>query len=195
MFEFMKNQNLLIYEFDILYEILSEISEFTSFNILKISKNEINDVEVKYDSKNLIVSNNNNLRKNNQIILKEFPCTINKLIEIFNIEFLKIKFNEQSEFNVGKYKININSRTINYKDLSLKLTEKEVNFLLYLSKTKLPVKINELQSNVWGHHLKLETHTVETHIYRLRKKILKIFNDNNFIMTSKDGYQLNEIFN
>ena len=186
----MKNQNLLIYEFDTLYEILSEISEFTNFNILKISKNEIKDVDLKYHSKYLIVTKNNNLKNKHQIILKDWPITFEKLIEFFNIQFLKTKFIQQSNKNIGKYKININSRKIYYKDLSLKLTEKEVNFVLYLSINKYPVKIEELQANVWGHHSKLETHTVETHIYRLRKKILKMFGDKNFIFTSKQGYQL-----
>jgi len=187
---YMKSQNLLIYEFETLYEILSEISEFTSFNVLKISKNEINEVDLKYQSKYLIVTKNNNLKNKYQLNLKEFPVTLSKLIEIFNIEFLKIKFTEQAEVSVGKYKININSRQINYGELSLKLTEKEINFVLYLSRNKNHVKIDELQAKVWGHHLKLDTHTVETHIYRLRKKILKVFGDKNFIITSKDGYQI-----
>ena len=186
----MKSQNLLIYEFETLYEILSEISEFTSFNVLKISKNEINEVDLKYQSKYLIVTKNNNLKNKYQLNLKEFPVNLSKLIEIFNIEFLKIKFTEQAEVSVGKYKININSRQINYGELSLKLTEKEINFVLYLSRNKNHVKIDELQAKVWGHHLKLDTHTVETHIYRLRKKILKVFGDKNFIITSKDGYQI-----
>ena len=58
-----------------------------------------------------------------------------------------------------------------------------------LSKSK---KIQELQSDVWGYQSELETHTVETHIYRLRKKILKIFNDKNFIISNKDGYEINK---
>ena len=55
----------------------------------------------------------------------------------------------------------------------LKLTEKEINSIIYLSKSKKPVKIQELQSNVWGYQSQLETHIVETHIYRLRKKFQK----------------------
>ena len=186
----MKNQYLFVYEFDILYEILSEIEEYTNFNLLKISKNEINDLDAKYNSKYLIVSKSSYLNKKNQIVIKNFPITFKKLIEFFNIEFLKNNFYLQSETIIGKYKINVNSRVIYYNNLKLKLTEKEVNFILYLSKNKSPVKIEELQFNVWGFHSKLDTHTVETHIYRLRKKILKIFNDQNFIFTSKDGYQI-----
>ena len=60
-----------------------------------------------------------------------------------------------------------------------------------MSKSKKETKIDELQSKVWGYNSELETHTVETHIYRLRKKILKNFNDKNFIISNKNGYQIN----
>jgi len=74
--------------------------------------------------------------------------------------------------------------------LKLKLTEKETNIILYLSNTGGTVRINELQKNVWGYQSDLETHTVETHIYRLRKKFLKIFDDKNFILSKKNGYEI-----
>ena len=72
----------------------------------------------------------------------------------------------------------------------IKLTEKEINSIIYLNKAGKSVKIQELQSKVWGYQSELETHTVETHIYRLRKKILKIFNDENFIISDKNGYKI-----
>ena len=74
----------------------------------------------------------------------------------------------------------------------LKLTEKEINSIIYLLKSNKPVKIRELQSNVWGYQSQLETHTVETHIYRLRKKISKVFKDENFILSKDDGYEINK---
>ena len=58
-------------------------------------------------------------------------------------------------------------------DLCLKLTEKEVNTILYLSKKDVSITIDELQEKVWGYQIDLETHTVETHIHRLRKKLEK----------------------
>ena len=72
----------------------------------------------------------------------------------------------------------------------LKLTEKEINTIAYLSKLNRPVSIDELQKNVWGYQSDIETHTVETHIYRLRKKILNTFNDSGFIISEKNGYQI-----
>jgi DNA-binding response OmpR family regulator len=59
-----------------------------------------------------------------------------------------------------------------------------------LHQSKNAVGVDQLQSKVWGYQTKLETHTVETHIYRLRKKIFKTFNDNNFIISQKNGYQI-----
>ena len=74
----------------------------------------------------------------------------------------------------------------------LKLTEKEINSIIYLLKSNKPVKIRELKSNVWGYQSQLETHTVETHIYRLRKKISKVFKDESFILSKDDGYEVNK---
>ena len=70
------------------------------------------------------------------------------------------------------------------------MTEREANIIFFLKKSKKPVNVSELQKEVWGHNLKLETHTVETHIYRLRKKINNVFNDNNFIKSSRSGYTI-----
>ena len=96
----------------------------------------------------------------------------------------------ESEINIGDYKINLNSRELlSIKD-KIKLTEKESTIILYLSKSNKPISIEELQSKVWGYQSELETHTVETHIYRLRKKIFKVFNDESFIISKKNGYQI-----
>ena len=91
---------------------------------------------------------------------------------------------------VNNYNINLNSRELIINDTRLKLTEKEINTIKYLSKSKKPVSIDELQAKVWSYQSNIETHTVETHIYRLRKKILNIFNDKEFIISEKNGYQI-----
>ena len=77
------------------------------------------------------------------------------------------------------------------KNIKLKLTEKETNIIVYLFQSDDSVSVDRLQFDVWGYRSKLETHTVETHVYRLRKKILKKFNDNNFIISNKNGYKIN----
>ena len=103
---------------------------------------------------------------------------------------MKNNFSDQSKVNINNYIIDINSREIIFKDLKLKLTEKEVNTIIYLFKMNKPANIEELEKNVWQYQSDVETHTVETHIYRLRKKIFKIFKDQNFIISKKNGYQI-----
>ena len=80
---------------------------------------------------------------------------------------------------------------MNLKVKKLNLTKKETNMIIYLSKLKKPISVDELQNIVWGYQSDLETHTVETHVYRLRKKISMKFSEDNFIISNKDGYKIN----
>ena len=113
-----------------------------------------------------------------------------KIIEKLNIEFLKQQFVEQSKVIINNYIIDINAREMSSKNIKIKLTEKEVNTIIYLSKVNKPISANELQTKVWDYNSNLETHTVETHIYRLRKKISQNFLDDNFIISKNNGYQI-----
>ena len=97
----------------------------------------------------------------------------------------------RENLKINDYDIDLNSREIIKKNVKLKLTEKEINTIIYLSKSAEPVGINDLQKKVWSYQFDIETHTVETHIYRLRKKILKSFNNDDFIISKKDGYKIN----
>ena len=182
----MNNQTLVIYDFQILYEILKEIENHFNFNLLSIKKKAELDL-ITFDNY-LVISDKKLNNIENQIIINQFPVDISKLIESVNIKFLKKKYNQQSEIELGIYKLDLNSRKIFNKEKSLDLTEREANIIIFLNNSNKPVKISKLQTEVWGHNSKLETHTVETHIYRLRKKISNIFNDNNFIKSSKSGY-------
>jgi DNA-binding response OmpR family regulator len=187
----MNLKKLIIYDFKELFKILHEIQnelgyeiiEITAENPLNISLNKKNDhlVIVKKLVKNL----------NNQILVTSLPLKLSKLIEKLNIEFLKRNFHSQSELKIQKYNLDINSRELIFKDKKIKLTEKESNIILYISNSTNPVSIEDLQLNVWGYQSDLETHTVETHVYRLRKKILATFDDNDFINSDKNGYQIN----
>ena len=184
----MNNQELIIYEFDELYKILIEINKDVNLIVKKASKNNISDFISK--SNNLILTKKKISGLDNQIIFNDFPIPILKFLEKINTKFLKINFNSQSDIIIGSYKLNLNSREMSKSDIKLKLTEKEINSIIYLFNSKDVVKIDELQSKVWGYQPELETHTVETHIYRLRKKISKKFNDENFILTNKSGYEI-----
>ena len=184
----MNNQKLIIYEFDELHKILIEINDNVNLIIKRASKNDISDFISQPNT--LIFTQKKISSLDNQIIFNSFPVPISKLLEKINTQFLKTNFNKQSDVMIGSYKFNLNSREMSQSDLKLKLTEKEINSIVYLFNSKDVVKIDELQSKVWGYQPKLETHTVETHIYRLRKKISQKFNDENFILTNKSGYEI-----
>jgi len=187
---FVSTQNLIIYKFIELYQILDELDLNLNFKIF-FADNEVSlNEKVKNLNNYLIISNKKYLDIDNQFILVNSPTNIFKLIEKINIEFLKTQFNSQSELKVNSYTINLNSREIIKKNTKLKLTEKEINTITYLSKSGKPVSIDELQDKVWRYQSDMETHTVETHIYRLRKKILNTFNDKDFIISERNGYQI-----
>ena len=185
----MKVQNLIIYESRVIFDILNEIKEELNCNLLFRSKEElsnINELEI-----NLILSENRIDNQDNQILISHFPIKIKKLIENINISFLKKNFNSQSEIDIGSYRINLNSRVLSYQNQNLDLTEKETLMIMYLKNKNHPCGVDELQKYVWKQSTELETHTVETHIYRLRKKIKDKFNDEKFITSTKKGYQIN----
>ena len=186
----MSSQNIIIYKFTELYQILEELGPDLNFNVVFEDREGLLNERVKNLNNYLIISNQNYSDIQNQFVLDNLPINIFKLIEKINIEFLKLQFNSQSEVKVNNYTIDLNSREMLIKNTKLKLTEKEINTIIYLSKSENPVGVDELQEKVWSYQSDIETHTVETHVYRLRKKILKTFNDNEFIISEKNGYQI-----
>jgi hypothetical protein len=183
-------QNLIIYKITSLYHIFEELGLDLNFNMIYVNSEKSLKDKVKNHSNHLIISNRKYLDFDNQFILENKPIKISQLVEKINIEFLKLQFNSQSEWKIKSYIIDLNSREMSINDIKLKLTEKEINIISYLSKSDKPVSINELQKKVWSYQSDIETHTVETHIYRLRKKFLNTFDDNNFIISKKNGYQI-----
>ena len=186
----MSTQNLIIYKFISLYHILEELGLDLKFKTIFVDSEKSLKDKVKNLSNYLIISNKKYLDLENQFVIENTPIKIFKLVEKINIEFLRLQFNSQSQVRVNNYTINLNSREMLMNDIRLKLTEKEINTISYLSKANKPVSIDELQKKVWSYQSDIETHTVETHIYRLRKKILNTFNDKEFIISKKNGYQI-----
>jgi len=188
----MNKPNVVIINYDLLYEILEEIKEDLSFNIIKYEsekdfiKHENNDL-----INALVITNlNKSLKKRNVLNVDNFPITLNKLVQLINIGLIKLKFNYQSKVNIKGYELNLNSKFFSKNKINLRLTEKEIEIILYLDANKNMHNVLDLQKNVWGYSSELETHTVETHIYRLRKKIKDKFNDNEFIISHNEGYSL-----
>ena len=193
----MNKQSIIIYDFEILFIILKEIKENLKFEIFNFKKNdEISKLDNSTYGNYLIVvkslSNfiNKDIEKKKLYLIENLPIKIDKFIEKINIQLLKQKYNYQSEIRINKYKLNLNSREISLKKKLIKLTEREIDIILFLNENKKPINIDILQKEVWGYSSELETHTVETHIYRLRKKLKDKFNDEEFILSLKKGYQI-----
>ena len=198
----MTKQNIFIINYNSLYEILEEIKENFSFEIIKY-KNEKDFIEDNHPNiKNSLVilqsnqklSTNESLSDKNYLNLKKFPLAINRLVELINIQLIKLRFNHQSKVIIKDYELDLNSKFFFKDNTALKLTEKEIEIILYLNETKTKKDVSNLQKYIWDYSLDMETHTVETHIYRLRKKISNKFNDKSFILSDKKGYfiDLNE---
>jgi len=186
-------KKLIIFRYKELFNILEEIKENFEFKLEFYEKErELENLENNNFSDYLVITKKklSNLKK--QIIIDKSPININDLIQTLNINFLKSKFIEQSKIDLGRYNLDLNSRILNQNEKELELTEKESSILIFLKQSKDPVKIDQLQEKVWGYNSELETHTVETHVYRLRKKINDKFYDNEFIISDKKGYFLNE---
>jgi hypothetical protein len=191
-------QNVFIINFNLLYEILDEIKENLSYKIIKFEKEEdfkkatdldiINCLVISKTSQKVLL--NNNITYKNILDFNNFPLPLKKLLELINIKLIKLRFNHQSKIIIKEYELNLNSKVLSKDNLNLKLTEKEIEIILYLNNTKIKHDVVDLQKNIWGYSINTETHTVETHIYRLRKKFLNSFKDENFITNEKNGYQI-----
>jgi len=193
----MNKQSIIIYDFEILFIILKEIKENLKFEIFNFKKNdEISKLDSSTYGNYLIVvkslSNfiNKDIEKKKLYLIENLPIKIDQFIEKINIQLLKQKYNYQLEIRINKYKLNLNSREISLNKKLIKLTEREIDIILFLNENKKPINIDILQKEVWGYSSELETHTVETHIYRLRKKLKDKFNDEEFILSLKKGYQI-----
>ena len=185
----MNSRILIIYEYQILYQVLNEISEGLNCEIIQSSNKNFK--ELKFDTKNnyLIISKKKIEGVKNSLILDNLPIKFEKLIEIINIKFLKNKFLDQSHIKIGEYNLDLNSRKISFGNKSLNLTERETNLIIFI-KDKKNVTIKELQKKVWDYSSDLDTHTVETHIYRLRKKMKETFGNESFISNTSNGYSI-----
>ena len=183
----MTNNKLVVYESKDIYKILYEIKEKLKIDLIFLEKKK--DLEIYLNSNpNDLVLSKKKIDNLNQIILNNFPYKINKLIEIINLKILKKNFLINSNLSIGKYKLDINSKKIYLNKQELDLTEQEIKLLTYLNNKGKAASVDELQKDIWGYSESLETHTVETHIHRLRKKFLDTFEDKNFIISKKKGY-------
>jgi len=191
-------QNVFIINFNSLYEILDEIKGNLSFSIKNYNNEDdlLREPDLNLKSSLIISKLNNklffnkNLSDTNFFDSSLFPISLIRLVELINIQLIKLKFNKQSKVIIKGYDLNLNSKFISKGNISLKLTEKEIDVILYLNETSSIHGILDLQNNIWHYSPGIETHTVETHIHRIKKKFLQKFEDRNFIISKKSGYQI-----
>ena len=191
----MINKNLCIVNSKTLYEIFFEFKNDFPYNIIfKKSENLDKNDYVSNNTIYLIDKEDTELFKKFQFsqifALKNLPFKIDDLIIRMNIQFLRTNFLNKSNIKIKDYSLDLNSKIISKKNKQLKLTEKEIQIILFLYSNLKSKSIQDLQKNIWNHQNELETHTVETHIYRLRKKIRENFDDEDFIINSNFGYKL-----
>ena len=188
----MTRSKVIILNLKGLYNVLLELKDFFKFELFYQEKEA--DLPQQSNGKNYLVISNKKISSNidnkNILILGELPIKILDLIEKININLLKLKYSYQSNFQIKEYKLDLNSRVISFEKKDLRLTEREIEIILFLNSKDKPQSIDVLQKEVWGYSENLETHTVETHVYRLRKKINETFDDSNFLVSSKDGYKI-----
>ena len=195
------NQSVIIINIKPLYEILNEINNNFSYKLVHLNAKEFDENFNKEDKKfdnSIFITTSEYIQTLEKIGIKEekilliniSPESIYKLIDRINVCLIQNKYDFQSNIKLKNYNLDINSKTIEYKNKKLKLTEKEIEIILFLNKDNLSKKVIDLQKNVWGYSSDIETHTVETHVYRLRKKISETFKDDNFILSDDNGYSL-----
>ena len=205
----MIKHNIILVECNPLYQILFEIKNNFLFEMKNFILKDLNNADLtnsiilsKFIHKDYLMKNKNIEQKKIIFLLKKnenfnkinnsqyifYPFNIYDLVEKINTELIKQKYNDQSFIKILNYSLDINSRIISNASGRLKLTEREVDIILFLNDHKKPQKVNILQNQVWKYSSELETHTVETHIYRLRKKIIDKFKDDNFILSDENGY-------
>ena len=195
-------------------EILNEMKLFSKYKIKYYEDFNLclNDAEKKNQLTIFFISESNKnffkeIKKNNfplifvdelsaskKLLLSETDDQLNMPFTILDFKkkvitvIAKNEFKKNSLINLSGYIIDKNERKIKKNNLELQLSEKEVNFLVLFSEHQKPISRDEILKTVWNYSSESDTHTVETHIHRLRKKILEKFNDTNFIKNNEEGY-------
>jgi len=118
----------------------------------------------------------------------ELPVNYQDLEKIIKLAILKFKFLFQSKVEIGKYNLDKNERTISYGKKSAKLTERELDIILYLSGKKEGATKQDIMKDIWSHGEEIDSHTYETHLYRLRQKLQSKLSDKKFISVEDGKY-------
>ena len=145
----------------------------------------------------ILINRNSNLdnsddhnHKADEYMIKPFRYPV--LLKSIETQLHKFKKSENTQYSIGNYIFKPNSKILeSNKNRSIRLTEKENNILKFLYKNLgNTVSRETLLHEVWGYSSKVTTHTLETHIYRLRQKIEDNPSNACFLITEPGGYKL-----
>ena len=212
----MDNYTISIFGNKIFFEIISKIKLFSEFKVKYYDNSVLFTNDVKKENQIVVffinVSNKSffdKIKANNlplvliikslvpkNSLLGDFKEQMNMPFTILDFKkkivslIAKNEFRKNSLIYLNNYIIDKNERKIKKNNIELQLSEKEINFLILFSQNRKPVSRNFVLKNVWNYSSKSETHTVETHIHRLRKKIFQKFRDNDFIKNNNKGYYI-----
>ena len=203
----MHKLNVLIYGSENFKSTIIEIKSYLKFNLL-FSQKKLSDIDPKdfdglisneYNIKDIpndlnvfkiLATNENKNKKDTFDYTLNLPISVKEINNVIESVAAKKKFSKNSSIQIKSFFLDKNEKKLSKDNKSITLTEKEIQLLeLFLSKDE-PISKNEVLSLVWHYSSDADTHTVETHIYRLRKKIKQKFNDENFILNNKNGYYL-----
>ena len=201
----MHKLNVLIFGPSSFISTLDELKPFLKFNpisdninvdhdLILIHHEIINDKSKKdliksFDSIKIYASKKKNILDNYDAHL-ELPTNLKEINAIVENIAAKAKFVKNSTIKVKNYTLNKNEKKLYTQNNFIILTEKEIELLQLFLEKKRPISKDNILSTVWNYSVDADTHTVETHIYRLRKKINEKFMDEKFILNNKEGYYL-----
>ena len=209
----MHKLNVLVYGSNSFVSTLNELKSYFKFNINVAESGSFNDIshnafdvllcdnvennlkniENKFSKINCLkVLATNNVSKESKLFdeIINLPTSIKEINKIIESIVAKKKFSKNSSIKIKNYLLDKNEKKLIKLDKNVILTEKEIQLLELFLKSKKAISKNEILSIVWNYSKDADTHTVETHIYRLRRKINDKFSDENFIINNKEGYSL-----
>ncbi len=207
----MNNYTISIFDNKIFFEILKEVKLFSKFKIKNHTdldscineasqenqiviffKDYLNQIKISSFPIIFISNSKKTINESSKFVIEELkiPFKISDFEKKIISVIARSQFKKNSFINLNGYIIDKNERKIKKNNMELQLSEKEVNFLILFAESNEPISRNFVLQNVWNYSQETETHTIETHIHRLRKKILDKFKDNNFIKNNKKGYYI-----
>ena len=187
------NLSLVFFENDALLELsIPEINAVLIDNEFCNDVNNLNSISKINNKPILLIENKdfssiNNIKYNEKITL---PLNLTDFSNKITNIIMSFKFNKNSSIQIKNYTIDKNERKLKKKNLFIVITEREIELIELLFNKKKPLSKKYILKEVWKYAEGVDTHTIETHIYRLRKKIISKFNDENFIINSKTGYSI-----